>query len=381
MFGRRSAGGAILADPPAAKSLPMEADEALPAPCAPVLAAISDEESAPPRILIADDNAALRRVLRHMVAALGWSPVEATDGQQALELASSNPLPHAILLAMSLPKLDSHEVCRRLKADDRCQMIPIVVMTAEDSPEQKLRALEAGADDFLVKPVTRAELTARLRSLLRIHKSNQELIGAESVAMALARAVAAKDGYAHRHVEAVANLSVELGKALGLDPIELKMLRYGAILHNVGKIGIPDAILEKTGALTPREMAVFQQHPRVGCDICAPLKPLKPVLPIIRHHKERWDGMGYPDGLRGEEIPLGAQIVGIVNVFAAMISNRPYRKAISETDAMAHLREQAKQGAHNEELVERLIRVVSPAEQHKTAAAELAKPDDSVRAE
>jgi putative two-component system response regulator len=313
------------------------------------------EEPEVPRILIADENASLRKILRHMVSALGWEAIEAQDGQQVLQQARSTPAPHAILLDLAIPKLSGFEVCQRLKSDDRCQLIPIVAITAEDSPELKLKALEAGADDFLIKPVSRAELTARLRSLLRIQRFNQELIGAESVAMALARAVAAKDGYAHRHVEEVANWAVILGKSLELDATELKMLRYGAILHNVGKIGIPDAVLEKTGALTPREMALFQQHPRVGCDICAPLKPLKPVLPIIRHHKERWDGTGYPDGLRGPEIPLGAQIVGVVNVYTALTSNRPYRKAISREQAIAHLRQQAAGGAHNPELVERFI--------------------------
>lgn len=149
-----------------------------------------------------------------------------------------------------------------------------------------------------------------------------------------------------------------LGEALGLDATELKILRYGAILHNVGKIAIPDAILEKNGPLTPREMALFQQHPRVGCDICASLKPLTPVLPIIRHHKERWDGTGYPDGLRGDEIPLGAQIVGILNVYCALISDRPYRKAVSSAEAIAHLREKSRQGCHNPELVEQFVKCI-----------------------
>ncbi len=307
------------------------------------------------RVLVADDNPTVRKILRHMLSASGWETVEAEDGEQALRLARSRPSPQAILLDFHLPKVSGDEICRTLKKDERHQLIPIVAMTAVDSPEEKLRALEAGADDFLRKPINRAELTARLRSLLRMHRFNQELIGAESVAMALARAVAAKDGYAHSHTEQVASYAIMLGRAMGMDRGELKILRYGAILHNVGKIGIPDAVLEKTGPLTPREMAMFQQHPRIGCDICAPLKPLKPVLSIIRHHKERWDGSGYPDRLRGDEIPLGAQIVGIVNVYAALVSNRPYRKAIPHAEAVARLREQAQQGWFNPELLERFI--------------------------
>jgi putative two-component system response regulator len=307
------------------------------------------------RVLVADGNATVRKILRHLFSSLGWDTLEAWDGRQAIERAHQRPAPHAIILDLQLAEMNGYEVCRALKSDDSTQMIPIVLLTSQGSAEEKIRALEAGADDLLSKPVNRAELALRLRSLLRIHKHNQELIGAESVALALARAVAAKDGYAQSHLEKVAALAVKFGKSLELDATELRILKYGAILHNVGKIAIPDAVLEKTGPLTPREMAMFQQHPRVGCDICAPLKPLKPVLPIIRHHKEHWDGTGYPDGLRGDEIPLGAQIVGIVDVYTALVSDRPYRKAVSHQEAVASLRRHVREGKHSPELVERLI--------------------------
>ena len=311
------------------------------------------------RVLVADDNSTVRKILRHTFNSLGWETLEANDGREALERARARPFPHAMVVDLRLSKIDGYQVCRTLKSDDRYQMIPIVVTTSLDGPEEKLRAMEAGADDFLTKPINRADLMVRLRSLLRIHRFNQELIGAEAVALALARAVAAKDGYAHSHVEKVSAYSVEFGRSLGLDAADLKIVKYGAILHNVGKIAIPDAVLEKSGPLTPREMAMFQQHPRVGCDICAPLKPLRPVLPIVRHHKEHWDGTGYPDGLRGEEIPLGAQIVGIVDVYAALTSDRPYRKAASREEAIAVLRAQAQEGCHDPELVEKFIECVT----------------------
>jgi putative two-component system response regulator len=314
-----------------------------------------DEKPEVTRMLVADENPTVRKILRHLFASLGWETLEASSGPQALERARTRPIPHAILLELDLPEINGYDVCRTLKSDDQFQLIPIIAITSLGSAEEKMRALEAGADDFLTKPINRAELTVRLRSLLRIHRFNQELIGAESVALALARAVAAKDGYAHSHLEKVASYAVMLGKSMGLDAAELKIIKYGAILHNVGKIAIPDAVLEKTGALSPREMAMFQQHPRIGCDICAPLKPLKPVLPIIRHHKEHWDGTGYPDGLHGDAIPLGAQIVGIVDVYTALTSDRPYRKAVSHAKAIASLREQVRQGWLNGDLVERFI--------------------------
>lgn len=323
------------------------------------------------RVLVADDNPTVRKILRRLFASLGWETLEAADGSQALTLARGRPTPQAIILDIKMPEMDGYEVCRTLKEDDRFLLIPIILTTSLNNSEEKMHALEAGADDFLPKPINRAELTVRLRSLLRICRFNQELIGAESAALALARAVAAKDGYAQGHLEKVANHSVTLGKALGLDAAELKVLRFGAILHNVGKIAIPDAVLEKTGPLTPREAAMFQQHPRIGCDICAPLKPLRPALPIVRHHKEHWDGTGYPDGLRGDQIPLGAQIVGVVDVYVAMISDRPYRKAVPHAEAVACLRQRVREGWHDRDLVERFIECLEKA----NVSADSDRPD------
>jgi putative two-component system response regulator len=327
------------------------------------------------RVLIADDNATVRKILRYLCASRGWETIEASTGPQALELARRRPSPHAIILDARLSELNGYEVCRELKSDDQCRLIPVIVTAPLDSSEEKIRALDAGADDYLTKPLNRAEVELRLRSLLRMHRFNQELVGAESVALALARAVSAKDGYAQTHLEKVANYAVALGKALGLDTAQLRILKYGAILHNVGKIAIPDSILEKTGPLSPREMAMFQQHTRIGCDICAPLKPLKAVLPIVRHHKEHWDGTGYPDGLSGDAIPLGAQIVGIVDVYTALISDRPYRRAVPHGEAVRRLRAQTREGWHNPELVEKFLQII---ENHDPGGATLTPADPAI---
>lgn len=308
------------------------------------------------RVLIADGNATIRKLLKHALLAIDCDIIEASNGSEALAKVQERPEPNAILLDARLPGMDGLEVCRHLKADMQFRTIPVVILTTSSNGEDVTEAVDAGADEFLSKPINRAELTVRLRSITRMHSHNAEMIGAESVAMALARAVACKDGYSSGHVEQVANYAVAFGKFLGFDSAELKSLRYGAILHNVGKIAIPDSILEKTGPLTPRERALFHQHPRVGCDICAPLKPLKSVLPTIRHHKEHFDGTGYPDGLRGDEIPLNAQIVGIVDVYSALTNDRPFRRAKSHQDAIDILRERAASGTHNPELVEQFIR-------------------------
>ncbi len=307
------------------------------------------------RVLIADPNPTVRKILRHVFNGLKWESIEAKNGAETVERARQRPQPHAILLDLKLPGIDGYEVCRQLKSDIECQLIPIIALTTVESTDEKMRAVEAGIDEFISKPINHAELQVRLRSLMRTHRFNQELIGAESVAMALARAVASKDGYSNSHVEQVANYAVLFANACGLDAAEQKIIKYGAILHNVGKIAIPDSVLEKTTALTPREKALFQQHPRVGCDICSPLKPLQPVLPIIRHHKEHFDGTGYPDGLRGDAIPLGAQIVGIVDVYSALTSDRPYRKAITHEAALEQLRERARLGWYDPKLTEKFI--------------------------
>jgi len=338
----------------------------------------SDRESTPSstgepeaemRVLVADDSPTVRRILRQLLTSLGWETIEAENGPQALEFARRRPVPDAIVLDPKLAEIDGYEVCRTLKDDSQYQLIPIVVATSSDNPAEKTRALEAGADDLLSKPINRAELTIRLRALLRMHRFGQELISVESVAAALARAVAAKDGYAQNHLGKVANYAELLGRGMGLDVGELKTLKHGALLHNVGKIAIPDSVLEKTGSLTPREMALLQQHPRIGCDICASLTPLKPVLATIRHHKERWDGSGYPDGLRGDEIPLGAQIVSIVDSYAAMTSDRPYRKALPHDEAVSNLREQVRQGHHNPRLAEQFIEILEAEHSHVAAHA------------
>ena len=200
------------------------------------------------RILIADSNATIRKLLRHGLASEDYEIIEAGDGNETLELAMQRPEPHAILIDAGISGMNGLEVVRRLKSDMQYRTIPVIVMTSSDSNEDINDAVEAGADEFLSKPIKRGELKVRIRSITRMHQGNSEMIGAESVALSLARAVASKDGYSSGHVEQVANLAVSFGKSLGMDSSELKMLRYGAILHNVGKIAIPDSILEKTGS-------------------------------------------------------------------------------------------------------------------------------------
>jgi putative two-component system response regulator len=239
-----------------------------------------------------------------------------------------------------MPGLDGFAVCARLKSAPETRLIPVVMVTALAAAEHRVHAIEAGADDFLGKPVNRLELTTRVRSLLRVKRYVDELENVEQVILALAKAIEARDGYTEAHTERVSARAVALGARLGLPEPVLTVLHHGGMLHDVGKIGIPEAILGKPSHLTAEEFALMREHPLKGVEICRPLRSrmIAEALPIIRHHHERVDGRGYPDGLRGDEIPLVARIMAISDAYDAMTSDRPYRQGMPPEQALEVLR-------------------------------------------
>jgi putative two-component system response regulator len=233
-----------------------------------------------------------------------------------------------------MPRVDGVEVCRRLKKDPESRLTPIVLVTALSAKEDRVRGIEAGADDLLTKPVDRIELLARVRSLLNLKAYTDELERAESVLFALARSIEGRDTYTGGHCERLADYSERLGRRLGLPEEQIRALRQGGTVHDIGKVAVPDAILLKPGKLTPEEWKTVRQHPVVGERICTPLKSFRLVLPIIRHHHEKLDGSGYPDGLKGDQIPLTARIMTIVDVYDAIGTERPYHGASSKEEAL-----------------------------------------------
>ena len=273
------------------------------------------------RILIVDDDPRMRELLADMVESLGHQPVCVPDGVAALAAVTSQP-PDLVLSDVSMPGLNGFESCRRLKADPRTRLIPVVLITGIGD-EFKLQGIEAGADDFLAKPFSPGELRVRIRALLRMKAFIDELEYAETVLCALGKSIEARDPSTEGHCERLADSGVALGRKLGLGEEELRALRLGGYLHDLGKLVFPDAILLKPGPLTAAEREVVRKHPIVGEEICQPLPSLGSVLPIIRHHHERWNGSGYPDGLRGEAIPLTARILQVADVFDALTSDRP----------------------------------------------------------
>jgi len=233
-----------------------------------------------------------------------------------------------------------------------------VMITSLSQTEERIRGIEAGADEFLSKPVNRQELKTRVRSLLKLKRHTDELENAETVLFTLAISVEAKDPYTNGHCDRLARYSVALGKSLGLPPEQLKALHRGGVLHDVGKIGVPDSILLKPGPLTKEEREVIKSHPVIGERICAPLKSLRLVLPIIRHHHERWDGSGYPDGLAGAAIPLTARILQAVDLYDAFTTQRPYKPAYPKEQAFAIMREETARGWWDSPLIEAFIAMV-----------------------
>jgi len=294
-------------------------------------------------ILVVDDELANRDLLVELLELQGYGTVTAVDGQAALE-EFARTKPDLVLLDVMMPRVDGVEVCRRLKKNPESRLTPVVLVTALSAKDDRVRGIEAGADDFLNKPVDRIELLARVRSLLNLKSYTDELERAESVVFALARSIEARDPYTGGHCERISNYSERLGRRMGLPEEQIVALRQGGIVHDIGKIAVPDTILLSPGKLTPAEWEIMREHPKIGESICKPLSSLRLVLPIIRHHHERLDGSGYPDGLKGDQIPLTARIMTIVDIYDALTVRRSYRNASPPEEALGIIEQEVRKG-------------------------------------
>ena len=303
-----------------------------------------------PRILVVDDNPGIATLMSQLLIMRGYEVVTAADAQQAEAEVRRQP-PDLILSDVRMPGKSGYELCRDLKENPATRLIPFVLITGLSDSEDKLRGIEAGADDFLNKPVLAEELTARVKSLLRVKEFTDELETADSVLCTLGLIVEGRDPYTEGHCERLAANAAALGRHLGLDEDSIVALRRGGFLHDLGKIAVPDEILKKGSDLTPEEWKIMMLHPVTGENICKPLKSLRLVLPIIRHHHERPDGSGYPDGLRAGEIPLLPRILQVVDVYDALRTARPYKPAIGHDQSVQTIREKVRQGLLDGDLV------------------------------
>jgi putative two-component system response regulator len=289
-----------------------------------------------PCVVVAGESAEGRQQIAGILRDEPLHVVGASDGQTVIDLVRGRTA-DLVLMESHMSELDGLEVTRRVRRDASSRLLPIVLISALDSITNRVAALEAGADDFLSRPIERNELLARVRSLLRLKSLRDRLEDARQVIFALAKAAEAKDPFTVEHTERVADSASELARRVRLSPDAIAQVRIGALIHDVGKLAIPDQVLNKPGSLTDEEFELIKTHPLVGAEIVTPLASQRHLVGIVRNHHERYDGGGYPDGLAGDAIPLGARIVAVCDAYDAMVNQRPYRQAMSHAKAIEKL--------------------------------------------
>jgi len=309
------------------------------------------------KILIVDDAPDNIVTLENILEDMPYEIYKAYNGREALSMVYEVE-PDLILLDVMMPVMNGFEVAEKLKSDERTRLIPIIMLTALDGQGERLRGYKAGVDDFISKPFNIIELRLRVSNLLKLRTYISELEHAEQIIFSLARTVEAKDKYTEGHCERLSRMSVSMGKKLDFLDKELVTLRRGGLLHDIGKIAIADAILQKKGPLTDEEYEIIKTHTTIGERICSPLKSLKPILPIIMYHHEKIDGSGYPAGLKGDEIPLNARIMGLVDCYDALITSRSYRPAMTREKAMRIIEAETSNGKWDPQLFEHLADLV-----------------------
>jgi putative two-component system response regulator len=317
-------------------------------------------ENALPTVLVADDEGTSQRELRTLLERGGYRVITAGDAAAALRTLAAHEC-QLVLCEAVLPDMDGFEVCRAIKQAPATHEIPVVLLMSGDDEVQRERAIQAGADDIAVKPVDRARLLTLVRVQLRMAGLNRQLNKLESVVVTLARAVEDRDHSSAGLSEKVAHWAMQLGTALQLPDDQLTLLYRAALLHDVGTVSVPVDVLSKQGRLDPGEFSQVKRHPIVGEEILAALPSAEQVLPAVRHHHERVDGAGYPDGLGGDDIPLFARIIAIADAFVAMSNDRPYRARRSRDEVIRTLR-QGEGKQWDAALVERFLRLVDEAD-------------------
>ena len=314
--------------------------------------------AAPASILVADDDDISARYLKRLLTREGHQVSVVRSVEEVLAACEAGK-PDLVLLDLVAPRGHGFELCRRLKEQPLTRLVPVVIVTAQSERHDRLQGIQAGADDFLGKPFDPLELHARIQSLVRLKRYTDELESAESVILGMGATIEARDPTTQGHCQRLAAYATRMGRAIGLDEADLAALERGGFLHDIGKIVVPDRVLLKDGKLDPQESRVMREHPIVGDAICTGLRSLQKVRPIVRHHHERLDGSGYPDGLKNAQVPLLAQIIGIVDVFDALTTERPYHTPIPHDEALGIIDDEASKGWRDRSLVNAFSEVVT----------------------
>ncbi|MEM9906555.1 MAG: HD domain-containing phosphohydrolase [Cyanobacteria bacterium P01_D01_bin.44] len=310
---------------------------------------------APATVLVVDDQTSSRLVISELLSVEGHQVLEADGSRQVFNCIEEHQ-PDLVLLDVIMPEVDGFEICRQLKQSEQTRWIPVILMTASSDRSARLSGIEAGADDFLLKPFGQTELSARVRSLINQKRFNQHTDHAEQVLFSMAKAVENRDPSTGDHCDRIVQLSQSFGHYLGLSTEEIRNLVWGSYLHDIGKVGIPDAILLKADRLTASEWVKMRHHVLIGEEICKPMRALHGVTPIIRHHHERWDGSGYPDGLVGEQIPKLAQIFQLLDIFDALSNARSYKPALSLEKTLHIMKAETRKGWRNPDLFAQFVK-------------------------
>jgi putative two-component system response regulator len=309
-------------------------------------------------VLVVDDDPGITSLLSRLLAHEGYLVSVAGDAEAALTSVATDD-PDVILLDVTFPGADGYTVCQQLKRDTATRLTPIILVTGLSDRESRIRGREAGADDFLTKPVDTQELLARVASLVRLKRYTDDLDSAAAIITTLAVMIENRDGRSEGHCHRIANHAAAIGRALGLGAADVQALHRGGFLHDIGMLAIPPTVLLTPGRLQPEEFEIVKSHTIIGDELCRNLRTLQPVRPIVRHHHERLDGTGYPDGLQGADVPLLAQIVGVVDTYDAVTSSRPYQPRMSSEQALAVLREEVACGWRQAVIVEAFAEMMS----------------------
>jgi putative two-component system response regulator len=309
-----------------------------------------EEASEVPTILVVDDLDLNRRLLKAILKPTDYRILEAKRPSVGLAMLEREKV-DLVVVDFMMPEMSGPDFCRLLKSSRKTHLIPILMTTGLQGARHEIEGIDSGADEYLVKPLLPSVTRIRIRNMLRNKAVIDSLDEAETILFALAQSVEQRDKYTGRHCERLATFSISLGQALGLSRPDQLALYRGGYLHDIGKVGIPDAILFKRGLLSESEWQVMRQHTLRGEEICRTMKTLAPVLPIIRSHHERWDGSGYPDGLRGEQIPVLARILQVADIYDALTTARPYKPAFSHPHALEIMLEEARRGWRDPELI------------------------------
>ena len=312
----------------------------------------------PPTVLVVDDDEAIRLLFGRWLAAQGYSVVGVGDGSSALD-AVREQSPDVVLLDIAMPGLNGVEVCKRIKSEQATRLTPVILVSAVDGVEDRIAGLAAGADDFLSKPPDANELLTRVGAVVKVKRYTDDLDSAASIVTTLATMIEARDGHSEGHCYRMANYAAALGRRLSLDADALQALKRGGMLHDIGMLAIPESVILKSGPLDPGELEMVRTHTTVGDSLCANLRSLQAVRPIVRHHHERRDGSGYPDRLHGNEIPLLAQIISIVDVYDAVTTRRAYQQSRSGDEAIGILRSEVERGWRDHDLVEEFVTLIT----------------------